>query len=408
MPFSEEQMKDALQRGVNWGLLQEGNMGRAMQDSEWLSCSCNKCDDLLMYLFDQSTSSWICLTPEVDKGKCASADDINTVIARMCMWWEEEHPCIPHGYPLGMAGSENTKVAIEAFADKKVSGELLISDFLQKMHPTTRLTRSAYSINVHIPDSYKNALEVEKAHALRHFKLYIRGRESHVIKNPSQNEIENCIDLLMDDEGVHIMANGTMGVEFSERFMHTEITETISPRHSTEKRPKHLAIVHLLSPDMEIEMHTITELRRKLCDPQDEIMQAAKNKFNIEGNMKIDATILAGVVAEWCKNNDHEFRFPSKEEKANHIHIWLPDSNHDKQDCLLLSPVHLIYKKEQYRFMTEENIAYLSALEMSSTPLFPEVATPKYICFLIPSIDNSSGISIEFLRPSDIFNSANV
>lgn len=408
MPFSEKQMEDALQRGVNWGLLREGNMGKAMQDSEWLSCSCNKCGDLLMYLFDQNTGSWICLTPGVDKGKCASADDIDTVIARMCLWWEEEHPCIPYGYPLGMVGSENTKVAIEGFADKRGSGDFLISDFLRKMHPTTRLTHSAYSINVDIPDSYKNAAAVEKAHALRYFKLYVREKESHVITYPSHKEIENCIDLIMDDEGVHILANGTSGVEFSERFMHTEITETISPKYSTEKRPKHLAIVHLLSPSVEIEMHTITELRQKLCDPEDEIIQAAKNKFEKEGNMRIDATILAEVVAQWCQNNNHEFRFPSKEEIANHIHIWLPDTNHDEEDCLMLSPVHLIYRKEQYRFMTDENIAYLSELEMSSTPLFPEVATPKYICFLTPSAGSSSSMSIEFLHPSDIFNFANV
>lgn len=58
---------------------------------------------------------------------------------------------------------------------------------------------------------------LEKALAIRQAKLYFR-RSGKVLAAPTQAEAENYIDFLADGKGVHVVANGSNGVSFSDAF----------------------------------------------------------------------------------------------------------------------------------------------------------------------------------------------
>lgn len=113
-------------------------------------------------------------------------------------------------------------------------------------------------------------------------------------------------------------------------FLHSEMLE-VSPVANLEiKRPEVLAVVHLLSPSCEVEIHQISDARQLLYDKEDKIMKRLFSNFETKGNLVLDSGLLSKTVAEWYQLSGHDFRFPTAGEADNHVHIWLEDITGEK------------------------------------------------------------------------------
>lgn len=242
---------------------------------------------------------------------------------------------------------------------------------------------------------------LEKALALRQAKLYFR-RNGKSLTSPSQAEATNHIDFFADGKGVHVVAYGSNGVGFSDAFLHSEMLE-VSPVANLEiKRPEVLAVVHLLSPSCEVEIHEMSDARKLLYDKEDTIMKRVFSNFEAKGNLMLDSSLLCQMVAEWYQLRGHDFRFPTEEESANYVHIWLEDITGEKKRDGELLPFHIIYEKQGKWWMIQDNIEYFKEKTQKRPPLYPEMAVPEVICFLSSSEFHDGGIAMRFVDVSGL------
>lgn len=241
----------------------------------------------------------------------------------------------------------------------------------------------------------KDIKMLEKALAIRQAKLYFR-KNGKSLATPSQAEAENHVDFLADGKGVHVVAYSSSGAGFSDAFLHSEMLE-VSPVANLEiKRPEVLAVVRLLSSSCEVEIHEMSDARKLLCDKEDAIMKKVVSNFEAKGNLFLDSSLLSQMVAEWYQLRGHDFRFPTEEEAANYVHIWLEDVTGEKKRDGELLPFHIIYEKQGKWWMIQNNIEYFKEKAQKRPPLYPELAVPEVICFLSSSEFHDGGIAMRF------------
>lgn len=60
------------------------------------------------------------------------------------------------------------------------------------------------------------------------------------------------------------------------------------------------------------------------------LMEAVILNFEAKGNLVLDSSLLSKTVGEWYQLRGHDFRFPTADEAANYVHIWLEDITGEK------------------------------------------------------------------------------
>lgn len=406
----ESCMRKVMERAVAEGILQVDNTGRILFEScRWLTTSCHTCEESMWYLWSDVSEQWKCLTPESDGGLCPATENIELVIARMCMWLEEEHPCSKwSNYPVGLAGSEDTKKTIEDFAQKRDRGEIQISNFFDRLGiefiSSPKLPSVADLAEMELLSSIPLGLpvntaarEAEKAQSIRHVKLHIRENRLGEITYPSPEEKDNHIDLIVDGYPIHVVSYSSMGLDLKEEFLYSCMIKLLPIKNSEAAVPEVIAVVHLYTPKTFVEIHRITDIAEKLFPGEDKIVEACKNKYIREGNMRIGPGMLAEIASGWYRDMGYKYRLPIAGEKNHHINIWIEDLTEQLGKPGELLPCHIIFERDGKLALSEENIGYLEHIYTKNVEKKMGVGDyPEIICFLRTSPYHEGGIFFRY------------